>query len=268
MILSPAKSLDFAPPQMDLHSVPSYLERADEIALLLKRMEADELGELLGISARLSTLNHLRYAAFDPAATAGTIDGPIDGKYKQAVLAYDGPAYRALDAATLPSEALHYLQSHLSIISGLYGALRPLDLIQPYRLEMATKTRERLPSLPKPSLHAYWREALTAHISQSLTAHEDVALVNLASKEYSKALDLRGLRSQGVHVVDVTFKEGGRVVGVHSKRARGLMTRFLCERQACHADELRRFDVDGYSFQATESTDEHLVFDRPANGKR
>lgn len=253
LLLSPAKSLDFERP------VPAGLEptlpefRADAAALvdLLRERTPAEIARLMAISEPLAALNVGRYAAWSRRFTAANS--------KPAVLAFDGDVYAGLDAASLAAEDLGWAQDHLAILSGLYGLLKPLDRLQPYRLEMGT----RLPNPRGKDLYAWWGPRLAEALDRRLAADPEPLLVNLASEEYFKAVDRRALRSPVLHCVFEDWNAGAwKVIGVHAKRARGLMARHAILNRATRPAQLAGFREAGYAHAPEASDAGRLVFRR------
>jgi hypothetical protein len=258
-LLSPAKTLDYDTPVpaavAKKATDPLFTDRAAELIGALKTRTPAEIASLMELSDALATLNVGRYAAWQPAATPDNS--------KPAVLAFNGDVYEGLDAHTLKPTDLAWAQEHVVILSGLYGALRPLDRLQPYRLEMGT-------SLANPrgkDLYAFWGDALAQHLNERLAGQAHPVVVNLASQEYSKAALRPALKAQ---VVDCQFEDwkGGRykIISFYAKRARGLMCRWAIEHRARSPQALRGFAVEGYAFDAAESTGERMVFRRRLEG--
>ncbi len=250
IVLSPAKRLDFeSPPHVPGHTQPRFLSQARPLAALLKKMDTRALATLMSISDPLAALNAARFGQWKPPFTPRNA--------RPAVLAFAGDVYEGLDAATLDESDLDWAQDHVRILSGLYGVLRPLDLIQPYRLEMGTRLRT-----PKGAdLYAYWGGQLSEAIDRELASHRTPVLVNLASAEYFKAL--AQLRSRVVQpVFQQRRADGWKVVAFAAKRARGMMTRYAIERRIDDPVQLQGFDTDGYRFDAKASTESSWVFRR------
>ena len=256
-LLSPAKSLDYdtAVPARVARAAtePQFVARSAELIDTLRRRSAAEIAALMDLSEALAALNVGRYKAWSPTFTAVNS--------KPAVLAFDGDVYGGLDAATLRPAELAWAQDHVAILSGLYGVLRPLDRLQAYRLEMGTK----LPTARGKNLYAYWGDALARHLNDKAAADASPVIVNLASREYFKAVDRAVLRPR---VVECVFEEwkGGRykVIGFFAKRARGLMARHAIRRRVATPAGLKKFDAEGYRFDAAASAPDRLVFRRRA----
>lgn len=255
-LLSPAKSLDYdtpVPPQVLREAtLPAFAAEAAELAALLRPLAPAQLAELMGLSAPLAALNAARWAVWSPVFD--------DDNSKPAALAFDGDVYGGLDAPSLGLQELRWAQEHLAILSGLHGVLRPLDRLQPYRLEMGT----RLPNARGRDLYAFWGDRIARHLAQRLAADAQPVLVNLASQEYFRAVDRRALAS--VRVVECVFEEwkapGWKVVSFSAKRARGLMARFAVQQRVVRVPALREFEAEGWRFDAAASTETRLVFRR------
>ena len=258
-LLSPAKTLDYDTPVpaavAKKATDPQFTDRAGELIDTLKTRTPAEIASLMELSDALATLNVGRYAAWQRAATPDNS--------KPAVLAFNGDVYEGLDANTLKPADLAWAQDHVVILSGLYGVLRPLDRLQPYRLEMGT-------SLANPhgkDLYAFWGDALAQHLNERLAGQADPVVVNLASQEYSKAALRPALKAR---VVDCQFEDwkGGRykIISFYAKRARGLMCRWAIEHRARSPKALQRFAAEGYAFDAAASTTDRMIFRRRLEG--
>ena len=254
-ILSPAKALDFETPlPACAHTQPDFLADAAELVAQLRDKTPAELAALMSISDRLAVRNAARFEQWQPPFTPANA--------RQALLAFDGDVYDGLDARTLDADALDWAQAHVRILSGLYGVLRPLDLIQAYRLEMGT----RLANARGKTLYAFWGKQLTRAVNEVLAAEgKNRVLVNLASQEYFKALATEDIAAPVITPVFEDWKDGRwRVLSFYAKRARGLMMRYAIECRAQTPADLVGFERAGYAF-AAEASDEHrLVFRRRA----
>ena len=256
-LLSPAKSLDYETPVPErvaqAATEPPFMARSAELIATLQRRSAAEIGTLMNLSPTLATLNVERYQAWSPTFTAANS--------RPAALAFNGDVYGGLDATTLRPADLAWAQDHLAILSGLYGVLRPLDRLQPYRLEMGTQ----LATLHGANLYAYWGDTLARHLNERAAADASPVIVNLASMEYFKAVKRAALRPR---VIDCVFEEwkGGRykVISFFAKRARGLMARHAIRKRVATPAGLKKFDAEGYRFEAAVSTPDRLVFRRRA----
>jgi hypothetical protein len=254
IVLSPAKSLDYdTPPHVSKHTIPDFVDDAAQLIDELRRYSPQQIASLMDISDALAHLNFQRYADWSPKFSAHNA--------KQAVLAFNGDVYEGFDAKTLSAADLDYAQRHVRVLSGLYGLLRPLDLLQPYRLEMGT----RLATARGKDLYAFWGEritdALNAQLRRSKSAHR--VLVNCASTEYFKSVRPKRLDARIVTPVFEDWK-GGRykIISFHAKRARGLMARFAVENRIDSPEQLKDFAVEGYVFDPAASNDATFVFRR------
>lgn len=251
-LLSPAKALDYeTPAHTATHSQPLFVPQASELMAVLREKSPQEVASLMDLSDKLAGLNVARYQAWAPRFTPQNA--------KQAVLAFNGDVYEGLDAKTLDGAALDWLQQHLCILSGLYGVLRPLDLMQPYRLEMGT----RLATPKGRNLYQFWGPQIADHLNQRAAADPTPVVVNLASEEYFKAVDKQALKPRVVACVFEELKAGQyKVVSFMAKRARGLMVRYAVQQRAQHVEALQGFDAEGYRFVPAASERDRLVFRR------
>ena len=248
-LLSPAKRLNENIPAefRDETRTPLFFEESIKVNSSLKRNSARKLAALQNISADLAALNRDRNQRWNTR-----LDEDV---YYPAVHLFNGDAYLGLDAKSLDDETFAYAQDHLRILSGLYGVLKPLDLIEPYRLEMGTSLKIRRSD----NLYAFWKKKLTQHIKRDFTGQ---TIVNLASKEYASAIDFKGLKN---NVVDVEFKDRNskgeyKVMSFYAKKARGLMARYILQNRIEDAANLVSFDVENYWYSANESDAHKLVF--------
>lgn len=250
--LSPAKTLDFEKQQLTKrHSTPVLLKDSHQLVKCLREYSAKELSELMGISPDLAELNRKRFGEWHTPFTVSNA--------KQAVLAFRGHAYLGLNAVDYSADDFKFAQDHLRILSGLYGVLRPLDLIQAYRLEMGTK----LETSGVKNLYEFWGTKITDTLNADLKKSKDKVLVNLASNEYFKSVQPKLLDAR---VVTPVFKEnkGGtcKVVSVFAKKARGLMSSYIIQNRLTDVEGLRAFDVEGYRFSVKLSSENEWVFAR------
>jgi cytoplasmic iron level regulating protein YaaA (DUF328/UPF0246 family) len=257
-LLSPAKKMNMDPAQTALSATRPRFETATrELAELAKTKTADDLKALMHISDNLAQLNADRFAAFN-------LDGRSNSA-KPAGLAFDGDVYWGLEAKTLSDDDLEYAQDHLRILSGLYGILRPLDAIQPYRLEMGTK----LENARGKNLYGFWQDDLAGSLNEELADHADSTIVNLASNEYFKAANTKALASPVISAKFMEDKDGkSRPVQYYTKFARGLMARWILQNRVDRAEGLKDFDANGYRFDPARSTEDILVFHRPQPPKK
>ena len=251
-LISPAKALDYeTPPHVATHTQPLFVKHAAELIDVLREKSPLQIGELMKLSDALSGLNVARYQAWRPKFTAKNA--------KQAVLAFDGDVYGGLDARTLEEPELDGLQQHLCILSGLYGVLRPLDWMQPYRLEMGT----RLATARGRTLYQFWGPRISDYLNQRLAADASPVVVNLASQEYFKSVDRQVLKARVIDCVFEDYKGGQyKIISFLAKRARGLMARWAAQHRVATPRRLEGFDLEGYAFAPAASTPERLVFRR------
>lgn len=243
-VLSPAKTLDYETPLPDLGSTrPRFDSEAATLAAAASHLTQKRLSDLMKISPALAKLNADRFRDFPQAPE------------RPAMFAFAGDVYTGLDAQTLEPEAVTFAQDHLRLLSGLYGLLRPLDAMRPYRLEMGTRWAPR-----KPKLTDWWGDRIAQALAEDVAAEETGVVLNLASQEYWAAV--AGRLPAGIRVVAVDFREGDRFVSFHAKKARGLMARWMIEHRITDIDAMRGFDSDGYAFDAAASTDEQWRFVR------
>lgn len=251
-LLSPAKTLDYDTPAGDLpHTEPQFVAQSTRLIEVLRKKSPRQIASLMDLSDKLSTLNADRYRAWSPEFTGDNS--------KQAVLAFDGDVYDGLQARTLQPADLDWAQAHLCILSGLYGVLRPLDRMQPYRLEMGTALKVGKAA----NLYQFWGPQIAAYLNQRLAADPTPVLVNLASQEYFRAVDTGVLKAR---VIDCVFEElrpaGYKIVSFSAKRARGLMARWAISRRVLIPQQLEGFDLGGYAFDGAASQPDRLVFRR------
>ena len=251
-LLSPAKSLDFDTPVGDVpHTQPLFVKQSAALVAVLKQKSPQQIATLMSLSDTLAGLNVARYAAWRPRCTAKNA--------KQAVLAFNGDVYAGLDAKTLAGDELKWLQDHVCILSGLYGVLRPLDWLQPYRLEMGTP----LETAQGKNLYQFWGSQISSYLNERLQRDVSPVVVNLASQEYFKAVDGKTLKARVVDCVFEEYKNGQyKIVSFYAKRARGLMARYCATHRVVTPRQLESFDAEGYGFDASVSRPERLVFRR------
>ena len=257
-LLSPAKKLDANPVDLDLEpTVPPLLDQATALMDTVRPLGPGDLSALMSISDNLATLNHARFQAWSP-----THD---DTNSLPAALTFAGDTYVGFDARSLSENDLTWAQEHVGILSGLYGLLRPLDRIQPYRLEMGT----RLDNPRGRNLYAWWDDRIADQVSTRAESHTDPTVVNLASNEYFKAVGKRRLR---VPVITPAFKDvkngKARVISFYAKRARGAMARWMVTHRVEHAEALKAAEPLGYRFDPESSTETRWVYTRPQPPKK
>lgn len=252
-LLSPAKALDFesAPRQGLELTTPRFVRQASELIDVLKAQSPAQVASLMKLSDKLAGLNVARYQAWRAEPEADRV--------RAAALAFNGDVYKGLDAPSLSDDELRWLQQHVCILSGLYGVLRPLDALQPYRLEMGT----RLKTAAGSNLYQLWGTRIADYLNERLAAADEAVVVNLASQEYFRAVDREALKARVVDCVFEDHKSGKyKVISFYAKRARGLMARWAAQQRVQTVDQLQDFDGDGYAFAAGESQADRLVFRR------
>ena len=254
IVLSPAKTLDFESPiKVNKTTEPDFIPRSAELISTLRTMPPAQIASLMSISDSLAQLNVARYASWSKKFTPDNS--------RPAMLAFDGDVYEGLDARSLSARQLDWAQKHLRILSGLYGLLRPLDLMQPYRLEMGT----RLATKRGKDLYAFWGDQITEALNEALTVAKAQALVNLASEEYFKSVKPAKLDRPVITPVFEEWKGGGyKIVSFFAKRARGLMARYAIENKLTKPEQLKDFDSEGYGFDAKASNESRWIFRRRA----
>ncbi|MEG3638527.1 peroxide stress protein YaaA [Magnetococcus sp. PR-3] len=253
-VISPAKKLDESPCQSSLpYTLPDALTHTQSLIDTLSPYSEHELAELMKLSDKLAVLNVGRYQAFNLPFTPANA--------KQAAMMFQGDTYVGLQAQSMNQQDISFAQEHLRILSGLYGTLRPMDLIQPYRLEMGT----RLKNERGKDLYAFWGELPTQAINQATAGHADRTLINLASNEYFKAVKTKQLAGPIITPVFKEIKNGqAKVIGLMAKRARGMMARYLIDQRLESPEPLKSFTAGGYAYQAGLSTDSDWIFTRQA----
>lgn len=251
VVISPAKTLDFeTPARTNIASTPKFLEDAQVLVERMRELAPADIAKLMKISDKLAVLNSTRYETWSLPFTPENA--------KQALLAFKGDVYTGLDAETLSPQQDDYAQQHLRILSGLYGLVKPLDLIQPYRLEMGTK----LSNARGKDLYQFWGDKITDSLNNEL-AQNDV-LINLASNEYFKSVQPKKLNARIITPVFKDTKNGvQKIISFYAKKARGLMVRYMIDNQIDNADALKDFNVAGYQFEASKSSANEWVFTRP-----
>lgn len=252
ILLSPSKTQNFdTPAPTGSYAVPALLAQSQLLMKELRKLSQKDIGNLMDISSKLAALNYDRYHNFKVPFTARNA--------KPAAFAFEGDVYEGLDAPSLDAKALAFAEAHLRILSGLYGVLRPLDLIQPYRLEMKTK----LANPRGKDLYAFWGDLLTENLNEALSELEPKVVINLASEEYFKAIDVKNLRAK---LITPQFKEkkgkGYQMIGLLAKKARGRMARYICSRGITVPEALQFFSEDGYRFNVALSKPESPVYTR------
>ena len=248
LVISPAKTLDYSHPEYSAQTQPDFTSEVKDLVGVLRKKSAKQISKLMHLSDSLSILNEERYQTFTETFSPDNS--------KQAILAFKGEVYAKMEADSFTAEDLEFAQQHLRILSGLYGLLKPLDLIQPYRLEMGTKLKTKKGD----NLYDYWGTKISKALN---AAGEGRTLVNLASQEYFKAVDKKTLKMPVITIHFKEHKEGSyQVVGFFAKQARGLMTRYAIQNRITDPEQLKVFQEDGYEFAERLSSAQDWVFVR------
>ena len=246
-VISPSKTQDFSSSNVDVFTKTRQIEQSQILIDLLKTKTQSEIASLMSISDKLSKLNFDRFQTFSTPFTLTNA--------KQALLAFKGDVYNGIDAPNLSSQDLDFAQSCVRMLSGLYGVIRPLDLIQPYRLEMGT----RLENDKGKNLYEFWRDK----ISQILNEDESSVIINLASNEYFKGIDKKSLNAKIINIAFKEFKgDTYKIIGIYAKRARGLMVNYMIKNRITKSDDLKNFNVEDYKFRQDMSDESTWVFTR------
>lgn len=252
IVISPAKTLDYdTPTTTSRHTTPQYLAEATQLIERSRKFSIEDISSLMAVSKKIAELNHQRFAEWHTPFT--------EENAKQAILAFKGDVYTGLDAGTLSKKELTFAQQHLRILSGLYGLLRPLDLMQAYRLEMGRKINTDKGK----NLYEFWGDTITTGLNQQLTSMKSKHLINLASNEYFKSVKTKMLAAEIITPIFKDYKNGDyKIMGVYAKKARGTLSRFIIQNQLNDVEHIKEFKQDGYSFnqQMTEGT--NWVFTR------
>jgi cytoplasmic iron level regulating protein YaaA (DUF328/UPF0246 family) len=253
IVLSPAKSLDYkTPAQVKAPTLPEFVSESAKLIADLKKLSPQEVANLMGLSDQLAALNVGRYRDWSKKFT--------EENSKPAIYAFNGDVYDGFDVKTLNAKAVDFAQDHIRILSGLYGALRPLDLMQPYRLEMGTSFQ----NVRGKDLYAFWDERVTDSLKKVLEKQKKPVLLNLASEEYFKVLQAKNLECPVISPVFQDAKDGKyKIISFYAKRARGLMARYVVENRITDPADLQGFNADGYQYVASESKPEKPLFRRP-----
>ena len=252
IVISPAKTLDFeTPPMTQAYTQPDFLDDSAILIDTLRKLEPDQIGALMSISPKLATLNSNRYFAWKRPFTPENA--------KQALLAFKGDVYTGLDADTMSANELAFAQDRLRILSGLYGVLRPLDLIQPYRLEMGTSLKNTRGN----NLYEFWGDKITRTLSRELTGQPDSTLINLASNEYFQSVRTGKLNARVITPVFKDEKNGVyKIVSFFAKKARGMMSRYIIQHKLIDPEAIKNFTVAGYRYSEKDSHQDEWIFTR------
>ncbi|MCF6782187.1 peroxide stress protein YaaA [Stutzerimonas stutzeri] len=250
MVISPAKTLDYdTPPATERFTQPQHLDQAQELITILRDFSPQQIGKLMKLSDKLAALNVARYGSWTPRFTPENA--------KQALLAFKGDVYTGLNAEDFSEQDFDFAQRHLRMLSGLYGLLRPLDLMQPYRLEMGTK----LENPRGKDLYAFWGERISRWLNEALAEQGDDVLLNLASNEYFGAVKRKELKARVINVDFKDMKNGQyKIISFYAKKARGLMARYVIRERIDNPEQLKAFNSEGYRYSAEDSSPDHLVF--------
>ena len=252
IVLSPAKSLDYKTPvKVKAPTLPEFVSESAKLIADLKKLAPQDIAKLMGLSDQLATLNVGRYRDWSKKFT--------EENSKPAIYAFDGDVYDGFDVKSLDAKSVQFAQDHIRILSGLYGALKPLDLMQPYRLEMGTS----LKNARGKDLYAFWGSRVTDAIKKVLEKQKKPVLLNLASEEYFKVLQPKELDCPVIAPVFQDAKDGKyKIISFYAKRARGLMARYVVENRITDPADLKGFNLDGYKYYAAESKVDKPVFRR------
>ena len=253
-VLSPAKTLDYESPSVtDQTSTPQFMDQSALLVDDARTLAPDDIRSLMGVSEAIASLNHERFMNWEPESTTANA--------KQAILAFKGDVYTGLEAETMSADDLEFAQSHLRILSGLYGLLRPLDLMQPYRLEMGLKFSNQRGK----NLYEFWDERITDAINADLASAGTETLVNLASNEYFKAVKTKSLNADIITPQFKDLKNGQyKMISFFAKKARGVMARYIIDNQLTNPEDLKSFKGAGYYYSEMQSSGNNLVFLRDA----
>ena len=250
ILLSPAKSLNFKSVlPTEIHSEPCFLKEANFLNSILKSKKPAEISELMHISSSLGELNYERFQEWSSS--------PNKVNARQAIYAFSGDVYKGIDSYSIENDKIDFMQNSIRILSGHYGLLRPLDLIQPHRLEMGTKMSFK----DYKNLYDYWKKQVSLELNKELS--KDEVVLNLASNEYFKVIDTKVIDSSIYSANFKQFRDGDfKTIAIYSKKARGLMTRFIVDNQIDSIDDIKSFNYDGYIFHEGMSKDKDFVFTR------
>lgn len=251
-LISPAKTLDYESAlPTDQHTLPRLLEHSQQLIDVSRKLSASEIASLMSVSEKIAQLNVARFRDWQPEFNFSNA--------RQAIFAFKGDVYTGLDAYDLSAQDLEFAQTHLRMLSGLYGLLRPLDLMMPYRLEMGTK----LANARGHNLYEFWGDQITQLVNADLAQANSELLVNLASDEYYKSVKESKVKAEIIKPVFLDQKNGKyKVISFYAKKARGLMARYIIQNQLNDAEDLKSFNTDGYYFDAASSMKGELVFKR------
>jgi cytoplasmic iron level regulating protein YaaA (DUF328/UPF0246 family) len=250
VVISPAKKLDFTGKRLNQHDLPQFKNETLQLIKGLQELSHDDIKSLMGVSDNIAQLNYNRFQKF-------TDDYDLANS-TQALLAFKGDVYQSLQAENFDDSDIKFANNHLRILSGLYGVLRPLDLMQPYRLEMGT----RLPNAVGKNLYEFWGDKITDNLNQELDKQKNKVLINLASNEYFKAVKPKNLEAS---LINIDFKENRdgklKTIGIMAKKARGSLARFIIKNSIQNPEDIKNFNQDHYEF-SSNSTENNYIFIR------
>jgi len=252
IVVSPAKTLDYeTPPKTKISTIPDYLDDSQELVNRLRKFSSLDISELMKVSKKIADLNFDRYEAWNKKFT--------EKNAKQAVLAFKGDVYTGLDAESFSAADFKFAQKHLRILSGLYGLLRPLDLMQPYRLEMGTK----LETDRGKNLYEFWGSTITEGLNKQLKKTKSEHLINLASNEYFRSVKPKELNAEIITPEFKEYKSGDyKMIGIYAKKARGMLSRYIIQNHLTDPEDIKSFNEDGYKFNKQLSKGHKWVFTR------
>ncbi len=252
IVVSPAKTLDYeTPPKTKVSTLPDYLDNSQELITRLRHLSSPDISELMHVSKKIADLNFGRYKSWNKKFT--------EKNSKQSVLAFKGDVYTGLNADTFNSKDFNFAQKHLRVISGLYGLLRPLDLMQAYRLEMGTK----LDTKRGKNLYEFWGPTITEGLNTQLKKIKSDYLINLASNEYFKAVKPKELDAEIITPAFKEYKNGEyKMIGIFAKKARGMLSRYIIQNQLTNPEDIKLFNEEGYKFNKKLSKGNTWVFSR------
>ncbi len=252
IVVSPAKTLDFeTKPKSTIHTVPDFLDDSQELINKLKKFKSQDVIDLMGVSEKIADLNVERFNQWEKPFTSDNA--------KQAVLAFKGDVYTGLDAETMKANDFKFAQKHLRILSGLYGLLKPMDLMQPYRLEMGKKLETKRGK----NLYQFWGEQITDALNSQLKSLKSDVLINLASNEYFKSVKPKLLDAEIITPAFKDYKNGDyKMISFFAKKARGMLSRYIIDNRITNADDIKSFDVDGYKFNSKMTDGKIWTFTR------
>jgi cytoplasmic iron level regulating protein YaaA (DUF328/UPF0246 family) len=252
IVISPAKTLDYeTPPKTKVFTTPDYLGQSQQLINRMRNFSSLDISELMHVSTKIADLNFDRYESWKKPFTQKNA--------KQAVLAFKGDVYTGLDAETFTAADFKFAQNHLRVLSGLYGLLRPLDLMQPYRLEMGTKLKTDIGK----NLYEFWGSDITEGLNKQLKKNKSNILINLASNEYFKSVKPIELNAEIITPAFKEFKNGDyKMIGIYAKKARGLLSRYIIKNKLNDPEDIKSFNEDGYRFNKTLSKGNNWVFTR------